>query len=191
MAEQLYPERIEIAYSRRTTFRASQRAGKLVAAIGIENGYLARPRISSCSTGTTTLGARYVGLVHDGDNDLARSARPNAAARRSPRSADRGVSALGAEAIARMNRLGHHGRRVARLEADGARRDAAVGGAGDRVALRCRERQRASAQHGRRDVARSESRRRRRANRRLRRVLEGAARGESGRAAGAAGERAA
>ena len=66
-------------------------------------------------------GARYVGLVHDGDNDLARSARPNAALGDATESLA-GVSALGAEAIARMNRLGvmvdvSHGAKQTALDA--------------------------------------------------------------------------
>ena len=67
------------------------------------------------------LGARYVGLVHDGDNDLARSARPSAALG-DPAESSAGVSALGAEAIARMNRLGimvdvSHGAKQTALDA--------------------------------------------------------------------------
>ena len=42
MAEQLYPARIEIAYSADDVARIAA-AGKLVAAIGIENGFFARP----------------------------------------------------------------------------------------------------------------------------------------------------
>jgi membrane dipeptidase len=67
------------------------------------------------------LGARYMGLVHDGDNDLGRSARPNAALGDAAESTA-GVSALGAEAIARMNRLGvmvdvSHGSKQTALDA--------------------------------------------------------------------------
>jgi membrane dipeptidase len=67
------------------------------------------------------LGARYLGLVHDGDNDLARSARPRAELG-DPAESATGVTALGAEAIARANRLGlmvdvSHGSKRAALDA--------------------------------------------------------------------------
>jgi membrane dipeptidase len=119
MAEQLYPERIELAYSAGDVSRIASR-DKLVAAIGIENGYSLGQNLEMLDR-FYELGARYVGLVHDGDNDLARSARPrpelgDAAA------PDTGVTALGAEAIARMNRLGimvdvSHGSKQTALDA--------------------------------------------------------------------------
>jgi membrane dipeptidase len=103
MAEQLYPQRIEIAYSADDVQRIAA-AGKLVAAIGVENGYSLGPALENLDR-FYELGARYVGLVHDGDNDLARSGRPNAALGDAAET-NAGVSALGADAIARMNRLG-------------------------------------------------------------------------------------
>ena len=119
MAEQLYPERIEIAYSAADVPRIAA-AGKLVAAIGIENGYSLGPSLAMLDR-YYALGARYAGLVHDGDNDLARSARPSAALG-DPADSAAGVSALGAEAIARMNRLGimvdvSHGAKQTALDA--------------------------------------------------------------------------
>ena len=74
MAE-LYPERIEIAYRADDVERIAA-SGKLVAAIGVENGFTLGRDIAMLER-FHELGARYVGLVHDGDNDLARSARPN------------------------------------------------------------------------------------------------------------------
>ena len=44
MAEQLYPERIEIAYTAADVERIA-RGGKLVAAIGVENGYSFGPKL--------------------------------------------------------------------------------------------------------------------------------------------------
>jgi len=102
MAEQLYPDRIELAYSADDVSRIASR-GKLVAVIGVENGYSLGPNLERLDR-FYELGARYVGLVHDGDNDLARSARPSAAL--GDPDAATGVTPLGAEAIARMNRLG-------------------------------------------------------------------------------------
>ena len=102
MADELYPSRIEIAYRADDVARIAAR-GKLVAAIGIENGYVLGRNLEMLER-DYELGARYVTLVHDGDNDLARSARPKAEL--GDGDADTGVSELGAAAIARMNRLG-------------------------------------------------------------------------------------
>jgi membrane dipeptidase len=119
MAELLHPGRIEIAYSADDVPRIVS-SGKLVAAIGIENGYSLGPNLEMLDR-FYAHGARYVGLVHDGDNDLARSARPNASLGDAAESSA-GVSALGAEAIARMNRLGlmvdvSHGSKQTALDA--------------------------------------------------------------------------
>lgn len=132
MAEELYPERIEIAYAADDVPRIVAR-GKLAAAIGIENGYSLGRNLEMLDR-YYELGARYLGLVHDGDNDLARSARPRAELG-DPADADGdgapqgtvaesapGVTALGAEAIARANRLGlmidvSHGAKQTALDA--------------------------------------------------------------------------
>ena len=119
MAEQLYPDRIEIAYSAADVSRIASR-GKLVAAIGIENGYSLGRDLEMLER-YYELGARYLGLVHDGDNDLARSARPRTELG-DPAESTAGVTALGAEAIARANRLGlmvdvSHGSKQTALDA--------------------------------------------------------------------------
>jgi len=118
MTEQLYPQRIEIAYTAADVPRIAA-AGKLVAAIGVENSYSLGPKLENLDR-FYELGARYVGLVHNGDNDLARSAQPSAALGDAESSA--GVSPLGAEAIARLNRLGimvdvSHGSKQTALDA--------------------------------------------------------------------------
>ena len=122
MAEQLYPERIEIAYAAADVRRIAA-SGKLVAAIGIENGFSLGPDLATIDR-FYELGGRYVGLVHNGDNDLARSAQPRTElgdAAASPAD-DTGVTALGATAIARLNRLGimvdvSHGSKQTALDA--------------------------------------------------------------------------
>jgi membrane dipeptidase len=119
MAEQLYPDRIEIAYRADDVERIAA-AGKLVAAIGIENGFVLGPHLEMLDR-FHELGARYVTLAHDGDNDLARSARPKPELG-DPVESTSGVTALGAEAIARMNRLGimvdiSHGAKQTALDA--------------------------------------------------------------------------
>ena len=122
MAEQLYPERIAIAYTAGDVSRIAAN-GKLVAMIGVENGYSLGPDLEMLER-YHELGARYVGLVHNGDNDLARSAQPrtelgDAAAAETD---DTGVTALGAAAIERLNRLGimvdvSHGSKQTALDA--------------------------------------------------------------------------
>ncbi len=119
MTEQLYPERIELAYSAADVPRIAA-AGKLVAAIGVENAFSLGPNLENLDR-YYELGARYVGLVHDGDNDLARSARPRPDLGDAAEP-DSGVSALGAAAIERMNRLGimvdvSHGSKQTALDA--------------------------------------------------------------------------
>jgi membrane dipeptidase len=119
MAEQLYPDRIEIAYRADDVARIAG-AGKLVAAIGIENGFVLGRNLEKLDQ-YYELGARYVTLSHDGNNDLAGSARPKAELG-DPAEPTLGVTALGTEAIARMNRLGimvdiSHGSKQTALDA--------------------------------------------------------------------------
>jgi membrane dipeptidase len=119
MTSTLYPDLIGLAY-RADDVERLVNEGKLIAAIGVENGF---------SIGTDLglidryyeLGARYLGLVHNGHNDLADSASPR------PRFGDNevehdGVSELGAAAIRRMNELGimvdiSHGSKQTALDA--------------------------------------------------------------------------
>lgn len=103
MTEELYPDRIGLA-SRAADVGRLVAEGKLVAAIGVENGYSLGADIGLLDR-YYELGARYVSLSHDGHNDLADSARPSAALGDAPIEHD-GVSELGARAIRRMNELG-------------------------------------------------------------------------------------
>jgi membrane dipeptidase len=80
------------------------RSGKLVAAIGIENGYVIGRDISLLEK-YRDLGARYMTLAHNGHNDIADSWQP------SERIGDvgfehNGLSAFGEQVVAEMNRLG-------------------------------------------------------------------------------------
>ena len=118
MAE-LYPERVEIAYRVDDVARIAA-SGKVVAAIGVENGFTLGRNIEMLDR-FHELGARYVGLVHDGDNDLGRSARPSPELG-DPTEATTGITDLGAAAIARLNRLGimvdvSHGSKQTALDA--------------------------------------------------------------------------
>ena len=74
MAEEMYPDRIEIAYSADDVERIATE-GKLVGAIGIENGYAIGQDLSLLSD-YHTRGARYITLAHNGHNDIADSATP-------------------------------------------------------------------------------------------------------------------
>ena len=120
MTEDLYPNLIELAYSPDDVERISA-AGKLVAAIGIENGYVIGKDLDLLDR-YYELGARYMTLVHNGDNDLAHTAQPRADLGEDPKGPDTGVTELGAAAIERMNRLGimvdvSHGSKQTALDA--------------------------------------------------------------------------
>ena len=78
--------------------------GKLVALIGIENGFVIGKDLSLLQT-YRDLGARYVTLTHNGHNDIGDAAIPR------PELGDDeaehgGLSEFGREVIAEMNRLG-------------------------------------------------------------------------------------
>jgi membrane dipeptidase len=118
MAEVLHPDRVEIAF-RAADLERIAATGKLVAAIGIENGYVLGKNLELLDR-DYELGARYITLVHDGDNDLARSARPKPEL--GDGTADTGVTPLGSQLIERMNRLGimvdvSHGSKQTALDA--------------------------------------------------------------------------
>lgn len=103
MAGELYPDEIEIAHSAADVPRIAA-AGKLVAAIGIGNGYAVGRDLSLLET-YHRLGARYMTLAHGGHNDVADSATPREALG-DAESEHGGVSPFGARVIAEMNRLG-------------------------------------------------------------------------------------
>ena len=103
MAEEMYPGEIEIAYRADDVGRIAA-SGRLVAAIGIENGYAIGTDLGRLAA-YHELGARYMTLAHSGNNDIADSATTrDPAGEAQPEHG--GVSAFGAEVIAEMNRLG-------------------------------------------------------------------------------------
>src|SRR5262245_44587286 len=71
MAEQMYPDRIEIGYTPADVERITK-AGKLVAAIGIENGWVIGNDISLIKR-YYDLGARHMTLAHTHNNDICDS----------------------------------------------------------------------------------------------------------------------
>jgi membrane dipeptidase len=103
MTYELYPDRIELAYTPDDVERIHA-SGKLVACIGIENGY-AIGRDMSLLEKYYDLGARYMTLSHNGHNDICDSANPRDALGDGESEHD-GVSDFGEQVIAEMNRLG-------------------------------------------------------------------------------------
>jgi membrane dipeptidase len=103
LAEEMCPEQIELAESAADVERIVSE-GKLVAAIGIENGFVIGKDLSLVET-YHDLGARYITLAHGGHNDIADSATPRDELDAGP-SEHGGVSAFGEEVIAEMNRVG-------------------------------------------------------------------------------------
>jgi membrane dipeptidase len=103
MTDQMYPDRIELAYTADDVERISS-SGKLVAAIGIENGWVIGRDLDLIDQ-YHTLGARYMTLAHNGHNDISDSAQPEPDLGDQP-SEHGGVSAFGEQVIAEMNRVG-------------------------------------------------------------------------------------
>ena len=97
MAEQMYPDRIAIAYRADDVERIRQ-SGKLVAAIGIENGYVIGNDLSLIKT-YFDLGARYMTLTHNGHNDIGDSNTP-------AEPEHNGLSPFGEQVVREMNRVG-------------------------------------------------------------------------------------
>ena len=97
MAEQMHPDRIAIAYRADDVARIA-RSGKLVAAIGIENGYVIGNDLSLIRT-YFDLGARYMTLTHNGHNDIGDSNTPATPEHD-------GLSPFGEQVVREMNRVG-------------------------------------------------------------------------------------
>lgn len=83
---------------------AAHAAGATAVLSAVENGYAMGRDLSRLAL-WRSLGAIYVTVTHDGHNDLADSARPKADLGDAP-SEHGGLSGLGCEAIAEMNRVG-------------------------------------------------------------------------------------
>jgi membrane dipeptidase len=103
MTERMYPQRIELAYSADDVERIHGE-GKLVAAIGIENGYVIGRDLALLGR-YHELGARYITLAHGGHNDIADSATPRGQLGDGP-AEHGGLSEFGEQVVAEMNRLG-------------------------------------------------------------------------------------
>ena len=103
MTGEMYPDLIELAYTPGDVERIHAE-GKLVAVIGIENGYVIGRDLSTLQR-YHELGARYVTLAHNGHNDIADSAQARMDLGDAESEHD-GISEFGEQVIAEMNRLG-------------------------------------------------------------------------------------
>jgi membrane dipeptidase len=103
MTGSMHPSRIGLACSA-DDVDAIHRSGRLVAAIGIENGYSIGRDLGLLQRYHQRC-ARYFGLVHNGHNDLADSASPNTGLGDAPEEHG-GLSALGETVVGELNRLG-------------------------------------------------------------------------------------
>jgi membrane dipeptidase len=103
LTEKIAPDKIELALTA-ADVRRIDKAGKKVALIGVENGY----PLGDASTALTRLkefydrGARYLSLAHNGHSQLADSNIGEATGTW----AHNGLSDLGKQVIAELNRLG-------------------------------------------------------------------------------------
>jgi microsomal dipeptidase-like Zn-dependent dipeptidase len=83
---------------------ANREAGRLSAMIGIENAYSLGHELARLDAAYAR-GARYVGLVHVGNNDVCTSSQPNLELGEEP-VASTGLTGFGREVVRRANRLG-------------------------------------------------------------------------------------
>jgi len=97
MAEHMYPDRVGLAYRADDVARIA-RSGRLVAAIGIENGYVIGNDLSLIKV-YHDLGARYMTLTHNGHNDIGDSNTPSTPEHD-------GLSPFGERVVREMNRVG-------------------------------------------------------------------------------------
>ena len=103
MTEEMYPDKIELAYSPDDVQRIF-RSGKLIACIGIENGFAIGKDLSLLEK-YYDLGGRYMTLTHGGHNDIGDSSTPRDNLDELHEEHG-GLSAFGEEVVAEMNRLG-------------------------------------------------------------------------------------
>lgn len=101
LTEQTYPDKIELALTAADARRIAA-SGKKVAFIGVENGYSMGKDLRLLDQ-FYDYGARYMGLVHNGNNDLGDSAQPK---KGEPAAEWNGLSPLGKQVVARLNELG-------------------------------------------------------------------------------------
>lgn len=100
---QKYPQRIRLATTP-AQVRDNRTHGLLSAMIGVENAYSLGHDLRRIDAAYAR-GARYLGLVHVGNNDLCTSSLPNVELGEA-KPAVTGITAFGRDAVERANRLG-------------------------------------------------------------------------------------
>ena len=102
----MYPDRIRLASTPEQAM-ANHKAGLLSAMIGIENAYSLGHDLHRLDAAYDR-GARYLGLVHVGNDDLCTSSLPDTQHGEPAMNSagDHGMTAFGREVVARANRLG-------------------------------------------------------------------------------------
>jgi len=103
MTDEAYPDQIGLALNSDDVKKINQQ-GKLVAIIGVENGYPMAKDINRVDE-FYQLGARYIGLTHSGHNDICDSS----SAKKSLGDLEeehQGMSEFGKQVVQRMNQLG-------------------------------------------------------------------------------------
>lgn len=111
MTEKMYPDKIELAYTADDVVRINK-SGKLVACIGIENGWPIGKDLGKLKE-FHQRGGRYITLSHNQHNDICDSANPG---EDEAEEEHHGVSEFGQQVIAEMNRVGIYGGRIAHIE---------------------------------------------------------------------------
>lgn len=104
MTDWLYSDRIGLATTAAEA-RALHQQGKLVALIGIENGFVIGKDLELLSE-FRRRGARYMTLVHNGHNDIGDSAQARAQFGDAGPEEHGGLSSFGEQVVAELNRLG-------------------------------------------------------------------------------------
>lgn len=103
MTDYLHADRIGLATTAAEA-KALHAEGKLVAMIGMENGYVIGQDISLLQD-YRAKGARYMTLVHNGHNDIGDSAQPSVPLSDAP-AEHGGLSEFGYQVVEELNRLG-------------------------------------------------------------------------------------
>lgn len=104
MTDWLYSDRIGLATTAAEA-RALHEQGKLVALIGIENGFVIGKDLSLLEE-FRKRGARYMTLVHNGHNDIGDSAQAREQFGDKGPEEHGGLSAFGEQVVAELNRVG-------------------------------------------------------------------------------------
>jgi len=103
MTDDVYPDQIGLALQASDVSKINAE-GKLVAIIGLENGFPIAKNINKVDE-FYQLGARYIGLTHSGHNDICDSSSAKQSLADLP-AEHQGMSEFGKQVVQRMNQLG-------------------------------------------------------------------------------------